>query len=200
VDNVDAQFYQVLRENGVSVLDFTPVFLAHRVEAGGPLFCKTDTHWSEQGCLLTAQLIADEIKARPWLANVPKRNYETTTSAADISGDLAGMLGEAGTKEKLTFTTVQERTANGLLPVDSWRDSPIVLLGDSHNLILHGGDDMLFAGAGLLDHLALRLGFPADLVAVRGSGATPARKNLAQRKDSFLAQEGGGRSPDGEFL
>ena len=36
-------------------------------------------------------------------------------------------------------------------------------------------------GAGLADQLALELGFPVDLIAVRGSGATPARINLFRR-------------------
>ena len=35
--------------------------------------------------------------------------------------------------------------------------------------------------AGLPDQLALELGFPVDLAAVRGSGATPARVNLLRR-------------------
>ncbi len=36
-------------------------------------------------------------------------------------------------------------------------------------------------GAGLPDQLAFELGLPLDLVAVRGSGATPARVNLLRR-------------------
>ena len=40
---------------------------------------------------------------------------------------------------------------------------------------------MLAKGAGLPDQLALELGFPVDLVAVRGSGATPSRINLLRR-------------------
>ena len=42
-------------------------------------------------------------------------------------------------------------------------------------------DQAVLAGAGLPDQLALELGFPVDLVAVRGSGATPARINLLRR-------------------
>ena len=63
-----------------------------------------------------------------------------------------------------------------------------MLLGDSHNLVFHAGDDMLASGAGLPDQLALELGFPVDLVAVRGSGATPARINLFRRaqKDPYV--------------
>jgi alginate O-acetyltransferase complex protein AlgJ len=36
-------------------------------------------------------------------------------------------------------------------------------------------------GAGLPDQLGYELGFPVDLIAVRGSGATPARINLMRK-------------------
>ena len=44
-------------------------------------------------------------------------------------------------------------------------------------------------GAGLPDQLALELGFAVDLVGVRGSGATPARINLARRKDGLAGKK-----------
>ena len=44
-------------------------------------------------------------------------------------------------------------------------------------------------GAGLPDQLALELGFPVDLVGVRGSGATPARINLARRKGGLAGKK-----------
>jgi alginate O-acetyltransferase complex protein AlgJ len=57
-------------------------------------------------------------------------------------------------------------------------------MGDSHTLIFH--DPLLFArGAGLPDHLALRLGLAVDLVGVRGSGATSTRIELLRRKDNL---------------
>jgi alginate O-acetyltransferase complex protein AlgJ len=40
---------------------------------------------------------------------------------------------------------------------------------------------MYATGAGFADQLALKLGFPCDIIAVRGSGATPARVNLLRR-------------------
>ncbi len=57
----------------------------------------------------------------------------------------------------------------------------MVLLGDSHNLVFHSGGDMHAKGAGLADQLASLWGLPVDLVAVRGSGATPARINLLRQ-------------------
>ena len=44
-------------------------------------------------------------------------------------------------------------------------------------------------GAGLPDQLAYELGVPVDLVAVRGSGATPSRLNLLRRKDNLAGKK-----------
>lgn len=53
----------------------------------------------------------------------------------------------------------------------------------------HGGGDMHARGAGLADHLAKELGFPVDLVAVRGSGATPSRISLMRRRDDLAGKK-----------
>lgn len=190
LDLYHEKFNAVLKAKGVSVLDLTPVFLQHRNDPNGTMYCQTDTHWSGQACVLVAKLLADEINKRAWVKAVPNHKYESTVREADITGDLAGMLGEAAAGgETLKLSVVQERSAAGLAPIESWRESPVVLLGDSHNLVFHGGGDMLYQSAGLFDHLALQLGFAPDLVAVRGSGATPARRNLSRRKDNLAGKK-----------
>ncbi|HOS43564.1 MAG TPA: hypothetical protein PK794_07745, partial [Armatimonadota bacterium] len=92
-------------------------------------------------------------------------------------------------KEKLPIQIVQERTKEGLAPLKPWRESPVLLLGDSHTLVFHAGEDMLASGAGLADHLALQLGFPVDVVGVRGSGATPSRISLLRRGDNLAGKK-----------
>ena len=69
----------------------------------------------------------------------------------------------------------------GLQPAAPGEASPVLLLGDSHNLVFHSGGDMHASRAGLADQLAFELGFAVDLAGVRGSGATPARINLFRR-------------------
>ena len=85
-------------------------------------------------------------------------------------------------------TTAENRTRS---PVTPDPNSPIVLLGDSHNLVFHEGDDMHARGAGLPDQLALELGLPLDVVAVRNSGVTPARVTPAPcpRRPDILEPE-----------
>jgi hypothetical protein len=89
----------------------------------------------------------------------------------------------------LDFKAQLDRSGAGLTPVPDWRGSPILLLGDSHNLVFHAGGDMHATGAGFADQLAFELGFPVDIVAVRGSGATPSRLNLMRRGDNLAGKK-----------
>jgi hypothetical protein len=184
------EFYKLLKSNGIKVLDLTPTFLKNRESKLGPLYCKQDTHWSGQACALTAGLITSDIRNQPWFKAVPKKQYVKQNSQTTIKGDLLEALANSSIKpETIMLTTVKQKTSSGLVPVADWRQSPVLLLGDSHNLIFHSGDDMQAQGSGFADQLAAQLGFPVDLVAVRGSGATPARLNLMRRKDNLKGKK-----------
>ncbi len=184
------EFYKILKTNGINVLDLVPSFLKNRNGKLGPLYCKQDTHWSGLGCVLTADLITVEIRKQAWFKAVPKKQFVKQDSKTTIKGDLLEALADPSVKpETILLSTVKQKTPAGLIPVADWRQSPVLLLGDSHNLIFHSGDDMQAQGAGLADQLAAQLGFPVDVVAVRGSGATPARLNLMRRKDNMKGKK-----------
>ncbi|MCY3553570.1 MAG: hypothetical protein OXH39_24210 [Candidatus Poribacteria bacterium] len=179
-DEYHQKFYDILRGHGVNVLDLTPLFLQNRFTDSGPVYCKQDTHWSGQGCVLAAEAIAKTIGTPSWAAEIPKRNTKIEARTVEITGDLWEALGDQNLqKEQLKLTYVGENIGT------SWRASPVVLLGDSHNLVFHTGGGMHAQGAGLPDHLARQLGFRVDVVAVRGSGATPSRLNLFRRRDNM---------------
>lgn len=179
-DEYHLKFYNILREHGVNVLDLTPLFRQNRFTDAGPVYCKQDTHWSGQGCVLAAEAIAKAIGTPSWVADIPKRPIETETRTLEITGDLWAEFRDGKLqKEHLRLTYIK----NGVGA--SWRASPVVLLGDSHNLVFHAGGDMHAQGAGLPDQLAYQFGFPVDVVAVRGSGATPSRLNLFRRRDNL---------------
>jgi hypothetical protein len=176
VDGVLQEFYQLLEENGVSVVDLTPRFLENRFHSDGALFCKQDTHWSGNGCVLAAKTVAGEIRSA---FSEPRLPLKTEWAEVEITGDLWKMANDpAIPKEQVRVRKVT--TANSESIATDER-SPVVLLGDSYDLVYHSGDDMFASGAGLADQLAFELGFAVDLVAVRGSGATPARINLLRR-------------------
>ena len=51
-------FYDQLRSEGIDILDLTDLFLRERFHPEGPLYCRTDTHWSGTGCITAAIAVA----------------------------------------------------------------------------------------------------------------------------------------------
>jgi alginate O-acetyltransferase complex protein AlgJ len=189
-DPEDAAFYEVLREQGVEVIDLLPAFRRDRQADDRPLYCRQDTHWAGPAIERAASLVAARLRRRSWFASVPRERFETERRSVEIAGDLWQMLDDPSTpKETLSLAFVGRRTGAGLEPVEPRRESPVLLLGDSHGLVFHAGGDMHARGAGLADHLAKELGFAVDLVAVRGSGATPSRINLLRRGDNLAGKK-----------
>jgi alginate O-acetyltransferase complex protein AlgJ len=181
-------FYKLLGEKGVTVLDLTQEFLDHRADNDVPLYCRQDSHWSGAACELAAQRIARSIEQQKF-AGEKKRELDAETRKIEISGDLwQALAGSKPPAETIALRFVGSPSAT--TPVEPERTSPVVLLGDSHNLVFHSGGDMHAKGAGLPDQLTHEWGFPVDLMAVRGSGATPARINLlrqARANPKYLA-------------
>lgn len=169
------RFYDELRGNGVEVLDLAPVFWQQRDNDRGPVFCKTDTHWSGYGCVLAAHAMAEKLK----LSAPSRHDYATNWKQIELTGDLVALLPHGATKpgpEKIFVREVGEK-ANGR-PVQPDVESPLLIMGDSHTLVYH---DFLAQAAGLVDQLADELGFPPDLMGTRGSGAAAVRVDLYRR-------------------
>jgi hypothetical protein len=185
------RFYQELAAAGVDVLDLTATFVQNRDHPKGPVFCKTDSHWSGIGCVLAAQAIAEKVRGK-----IPKpataKEYVAEWKDADREGDLASLVARDGGKappEKIAVQSVSEKGTAAAVQDDV--NSPLLLLGDSHTLIYHDRE-FLPVRAGLVDQLALQLGFAPDLIGTSGSGATPVRINLYRRsaKDpGYLAKK-----------
>src|SRR5262249_37756221 len=68
-----ARFYDELRKREINVVDLAPVFLQNRANEHGPVFCKTDTHWSGLGCVLAAQTIKEKIHEK--LSGQSRQDY-----------------------------------------------------------------------------------------------------------------------------
>jgi hypothetical protein len=104
-------FYDELRARGVEVLDLTPLFVDNRDNERGPVFCKTDTHWSGVGCVLAAQAIAEKIRAK-LPATDAKKIYESEWKEIGIEGDLTGLLKAPAAKperETIRVRSVREQ-------------------------------------------------------------------------------------------
>lgn len=176
--HADRAFLDVLRKEGISVVDLEPTFLEARAAPEGPLYCRQDSHWSGVGCVLAAGAIAEQVDE----ALQGSESFTQEWREIEITGDLwLAAQDPALPKERLPVRRVGYFRNGRLEPIATREDSPIVLLGDSHNLVFHAGGDMFDQGSGLADQLAFLLKRPLDVVAVRGSGATPARINLFRR-------------------
>lgn len=171
-----------LSDKGVQALDLVPAFLASRAKEGPEIYCKQDTHWSSVGCALAAAEIARYLGDKPDSYGARRTQYNRVTSRIEIEGDLrAALKGPLPPKETVTLFLLSQDGRKAIAPVRDDPGSPIVLLGDSHNLVFHAGGDMHAQGAGLPDQLVHELHFPIDVLAVRGSGGTPARVNLMRK-------------------
>lgn len=182
LDPFHQEFYKLLQDNKIAVVDLVPPLMAARNDPAGPVFCKHDTHWSGRACIIAAKLIAQQVNYRLWLKGGKRLDLAPEERTLQIAGDLWKALGDPGVAgESLSLRFI---CANGQ-PVQPDKASPVVLMGDSHTLVFHtGGDDMLAAGAGLADQLAMELGRAVDVVGVRGSGATPARISFFRRSQA----------------
>lgn len=193
LDLAHGEFLERLRQEGVRTLDLLPLYSKEWAEGDERLYCRQDTHWSGRGLELAAEAIADEIGSETgqpdWLDAARGRAPAPPPTAAGtrevtITGDLWRDLqlpdDEKPPKETLPLTFVE-----GFEP---WRESPVLLLGDSHVLVFSAGGDLHAEGAGLPEHLSRELSLPVDLIGVRGSGATPARVNLLRRGDGLAGK------------
>jgi hypothetical protein len=189
-DTHHARFYAALRKRGVEVIDPTDRF-RKAAEAGPHLvYCRTDTHFSGHGCRLLAQQIAD---AAPKIRSRPPVPYQIVERKVSITGDLSRMLADDKPKpenEQVPLWFVGNPSAGALpKPIEVDRQSPVLLIGDSHTLVFHAGDDMHATGAGLPDHLALQFGRPVDLIGVRGAGGRTPLRMLFRRRDNLAGKK-----------
>ncbi len=173
-----APFLERIVEAGVAVLDLEPAFLEmRRDDPGTLLYCRQDAHFSPAAAERIAALVAARMPLEGAAGSGPFTTGEPERLA--FTGDqVAGSEWEGAVPpETLPVRYVGTNGAVGVTPDPA---SPVLLLGDSHTLVFHEGREggMHCAGAGVLDHLAVRYGLAPDLVGVRGSGLVQARKQL----------------------
>jgi len=193
IDADQVEFLKVLNAKGVKTLDLGPVFLQYRKDhpEAQPLYCKTDSHWSGQGIAVAADAIGDYVKKQSWYAAAKKGAYKEMKISVAADGDLLSLIdGDKPAQETFNLTSVVSTGAGNPL-IESDPASPLLLLGDSHNLIFSAGRDsgMIAQGAGFPENLTSRIKFAPTVEAVMGSGATPARVNLVRKPDELKGKK-----------
>ena len=179
-------FFDLLAGHGIQVLNLGPSFWNDRGEE--QLYLKGDTHWSPAGIQRAATLIAEQLNQNVSFKHIEKYPMKLESRPINLVGDMVQRLPSGNQdSEKVELQMVVDPQSGR--PLEPWRQSPVLLMGDSHTLVFHAGRDLFASGAGLPDHLAFKLGFPVDLIGVRGSGATPARLNLMRRRDNLAGKK-----------
>ncbi|HTL28057.1 MAG TPA: hypothetical protein VL282_02500 [Tepidisphaeraceae bacterium] len=172
------QFFQMLTKNGIEVVDLTEPFFAMR-RAGGEVYASQDSHPSPAAYLLAAQEIGKRVRGQAWYAATPTqpKSARRRESVVDVVADLPFMAKAKPQSEKIKVV----QTFDGDKTVASDRNSPIVLIGDSHLL-------KIYPNGGLVDHLFGEIG-AVDVVAVAGDGANSPRLTLARRGDNLAGKK-----------
>jgi alginate O-acetyltransferase complex protein AlgJ len=178
-----------LAREGIETIDLLPAFLAarSRAEQRGeePLYQRQDTHWTDRGLRLAAELVATRIKGYPWYADLTKhaRKLRTRPAAFTRFGDLHSRLPEV---EKARYRPeslhAQQVIDAGKLYEDD-ADSPVIMLGDSFTGVYELTDA---EHAGVSAHVARAIGYPIDLVMSYGGGPN-VRQKLMRRGVEGLA-------------
>jgi alginate O-acetyltransferase complex protein AlgJ len=181
------KFLSSLSAAGVEVVDLLPAYLAERSKEAGkePLYQRQDTHWTDRGLQVAAELLAARVRKYPWYAAVKPhaRRFTVKETAFERFGDLHSRLPE-GAKKK--YEPEKLRAEQVLAPGGGFYEddeqSPIVVLGDSYTGVYQLMDA---EHAGLSAHLARRVGYPADLVMSYGGGPNVRHKLLRRGKDAL---------------
>jgi alginate O-acetyltransferase complex protein AlgJ len=175
-----------LSREGVEVVDLLPALLAAKADKKGELlFQQQDTHWTDRGLRLTAEILSARIKRYPWYPELNK--HGTTFGVRDASftrfGDLQSRLAEAEQKKYTPETLVARQVLRpDKRPYEDDPDSPLVLLGDSFSGVYQLTDA---EHAGVSAHIARGVSYPVDLVMSYGGGPN-VRQKLLRRGTASL--------------
>ncbi len=169
------EFYEVLRSEGVRVVDLLALFLEHRDDER-PLYHRSDPHWSSWGVVLAATELTRLISGGSWYSEVQRQQMVAEWLTEEHVGPLYrefddpdGILTGPEIVQVRRITHESGKRIGLRNP-----DSPVVLIGDSNASWWKKHQ------AALPHQLAFALGFPVDLLSSAGGGATETRLNLVR--------------------
>lgn len=172
IDTNLQNFIYLLKEKDINVIDLYDVFFKSKNTS--KMYCKTDSHWTSKASFIAARYVANMIKKNGYHISKKNYNFELIEENISITGDLTKILNE---NKKETLNIIKVLPADKILS----KDSPILVLGDSHTLVFSQGGDFHSKNSGFPDHLAFHIGHPVDLLGVRGSASTVSRIKMVRQ-------------------
>jgi alginate O-acetyltransferase complex protein AlgJ len=186
------KFLHALADKGIEVVDLLPAFLAAKSAESGdaqPLFQHQDTHWSDRGLRLAADILSQRIKKYPWYAELAKhsQSFDVRETSFTRFGDLQSRLPEAEQKKYRPETLLAHQVLRAdKQPYDDDPDSPVVLLGDSFTGVYELTDA---EHSGVSAHIARGISYPLDLVMSYGGGPNVRQKLLRRGEGSLRTKK-----------
>ena len=183
------KFLQSLAHAGIEVVDLLPTFLAARIDHDNakaePLYQRQDTHWTDRGLRLAADIVSARIKKYPWYHELSShaRTYSIKETSFTRFGDLHSRLPDPLKKKYKPETLVAHQVLGPDGAVyDDDPDSPIVVLGDSFTGVYELTDA---EHAGVSAHIAKDVSYPVDLVMSYGGGPNVRQKLMRRGADAL---------------
>lgn len=177
-----------LQNAGVEVIDLLPHFLSAKVEDEKfkeHVFQKQDTHWTNRGLQITAELIAKRIKEYSWYDECDslKEVFNSKDTSFVRRGDIVERLPE--TKQinyKPATLSAQRITTKDGKRYKGNRKMPILLIGDSFTGVFESVD---CKSAGVGSHIAEKTGLGVDIITSWGGGPLVRNKMIRARKNDM---------------
>jgi alginate O-acetyltransferase complex protein AlgJ len=181
------KFLASLCREGIEVVDLLPPLLAAKAAPAKAelLFQHQDTHWTDRGLRLAADVIGGRIKKYPWYAELAKhaQTFGQRETSFSRFGDLQSRLPDAEQAKYTPETLVAHQVLRAdKQPYEDDPDSPIVLLGDSFTGVYELTDA---EHAGVSAHIARTVSYPLDLVMSYGGGPNVRQKLLRRGRESL---------------
>ena len=177
-------FLQRLGDGGIDCLDVTGTLRSVKSGGGKPAFLRTDTHWTPAAMEEAAHVLATRIHSLLGESGASASDplFRSSAHRVRAMGDLTTML---QLPKGSSLYPPEVATIHPVLHADGtpWKADPnadILLLGDSFSRIYSAEDLYWGSGAGLPEHLSLRLQKPLDVIAINAGGASAARQQLAR--------------------
>lgn len=178
LNSPEHEFLQLLRKQGVKVLELTPLFLAGRNDPHAPLFIPSESHWTPGGISLATAELAKLIKPMSFYRGVPKHEFAVTWQERDHFGHIYKDVRDKAKlperpKDRVWVRSCKLKAPDGEKKME-WHnpESPVVIIGDSNIIWWRDQESALF------HQLSADLSFPVDNLATTGGGATNTRLNF----------------------
>jgi hypothetical protein len=180
-----------LQKSGIEVIDLLPRFLEAKAAdalSTETVYQKQDTHWTNRGLQVAANLIADRIKQYDWFVAYEnqKKSYTGFDTTFLRQGDIVERIPQAVRIDYAADTL----DARQIVTLDGKKykpdpAGPILLIGDSFTGVFELVD---CKSAGVGANIAEKTGLPVDILTGWGGGPMIMNKMIRVKKNTLGAK------------